>query len=103
MAVETRSEAAVEDRPSDIEVAGCRGRRRPRNWASRAMKQLGERSPIATAHGETLLASRLVDSFRVKNEGKRAMVDCQRAQIFGPGENGLKETSGSLQGSGLPK
>jgi hypothetical protein len=58
-------------------------------------------------HGKTLPASSLVDSFHVKNEGKRAvilrLVGCQRAQNFGPGEIGPGKTPGSLRESGLPK
>ena len=91
-------------------VDGMPGRRRPRDektCASGGSYAARERSPR-----ETLPASRVVDSFRVEKEGKRAAtlgwVGCQSAQKFGPGEISTGETSpgktrGSPRGNGLPK
>ena len=53
-------------------------------------------------HGETLPASRVMDSFRVEKEGKRAAtlgwVGCQSAQKFGPVEIGTGETAQGKRG-----
>ena len=63
-------------------------------------------------HGETLLASSLVDCFRVENEGKRAailgLVGCQRARRFAPGligtgQIGPGKSPGSTRERLLPK
>jgi len=76
------------------------GRRRPRDektCASGGSYAARERSPR-----ETVPASRVVDSFRVEKEGKRAAtlgwVGCQSAQKFGPVEIGTGETAQGKRG-----
>ena len=78
-------------------MPGRRRRRDEKTCASGGSYAARERSPR-----ETLPASRVVDSFRVEKEGKRAAtlgwVGCQSAQKFGPVEIGTGETAQGKRG-----
>ena len=77
-------------RDAGVASTGCRG---VDGLATRRPARAEEATWLASGHHEeTLPASRVVDSFRVEKEGKRAAtlgwVGCQSAQKFGPGEIG---------------